>query len=318
MIGSSAAQSELHQSRQDSYEASRRHRLALLDPGTGLVRSELVELRDCPACFSTDKRKLFVKDGGTYNRCLSCQTIYLCPVLKDDHLAEYYANNHAFQAQSHVDESDFYRAIYSHGLDVIQRHSGSGLLLDVGCSAGAFMEIAQERRFEVRGLELNCQEAEIARSRGFTVAELDLVSLDSGETFDAISLWDVFEHLKRPDLLLRKALSLLNEGGVLFLQIPSADSLSARVLQERCNMFDGVEHVALYTHSSIRDLLEREKFEILEIIDVIDDRAAILNHLDFDDPYAGSSSGQLGDLFSVDFLLNNELGYKMQILARKA
>jgi len=40
--------------------------------------------------------------------------------------------------------------------------------------------------------------------------------------------------------------------------------------------------------------------------------------LDFEDPYAGSSSSQLGDLFSVDFLLNNDLGYKMQILARKA
>ena len=82
-------------------------------------------------------------------------------------------------------------------------------------------------------------------------------------------------------------------------------------------MFDGLEHVALYTHQSIRQCLERNDFEILEVVDVIDDAAALENFLNYEDPYSGSFTGSLSDVFSADFILGNNFGYKMQIVARK-
>ena len=318
MIGSSPTQSDLHKSRQESYEATRLRRLLLVDESTGLIREELVESRSCPVCESNESKNLFVKNGGTYHRCIECGTIFLNPVLKDAHLANHYRTNGTYQTQDHLEDSQFYKAIYSHGLDLLVSHRSEGALLDVGCSSGTFMKLAESKGFKVMGLEINADEAAAARSDGLCVEEVDLLSLKDSGKFDVICFWDVFEHLKSPHQILGAASSLLSEAGLLLLQIPSADALSARVLREHCNMFDGLEHVVLYTHQSIRQCLEKNDFEILEVVDVIDDTAALENFLNYEDPYGGSFTGSLSDVFSAAFVLENKLGYKMQILARKA
>lgn len=317
MIRSSPAQSEMHKSRQDSYEATRSRRVLLVDESTGLIREELVEYRSCPACDSNETKNLFVKNGGTYHRCIQCGTIFLNPVLKDAHLANHYRTNGTYQTQDHLEDNQFYQAIYSHGLDLLLKHRPEGKLLDVGCSSGTFLKLAASKGFEVMGLEINSEEAAEARSRGLRVQELDLLSLEDSGKFHVICFWDVFEHLKFPHQILGAASSLLSEDGLMLLQIPSADSLSARVLREHCNMFDGLEHVALYTHQSISQCLEKNDFEILEVVDVIDDTAALENFLNYEDPYSGSFTGSLSDVFSADFILGNNFGYKMQIVARK-
>jgi 2-polyprenyl-3-methyl-5-hydroxy-6-metoxy-1,4-benzoquinol methylase len=316
MIQSSNNEAALHAGRVSGYEEAEAYRRSFIDSSTGRIREELVEKRDCPVCASGHKETLFEKDGGTYHRCHSCHLIYLDPVLTDSCLAEYYRGNNEVQAESHEREDDFYRAIYNHGLDLVSRWCPGGKLLDVGCSSGAFLELATSAGFDAEGLELNASEAAIARSRGFCVHEAELRELPAEAKFDVICLWDVFEHIKDGKSFLAQARRFLQGSQIVFMQIPSADSLSARVMRERCNMFDGIEHVNLYSHENIQTCLDASGYEIVDTVDVIDDSGALTNYLNYEDPYEGSFSRSGLEVFDPDFILTEGFGYKMQIVAR--
>ena len=51
-------------------------------------------------------------------------------------------------------------------------------------------------------------------------------------------MWDVFEHIKNPHKILSEIKKRLNKKGLIFIQIPNSDSIAAKVLREKCNMFD--------------------------------------------------------------------------------
>ena len=81
------------------------------------------------------------------------------------------------------------------------RHRGDQLVryLDVGCSTGFVVEAARDRGWDATGIDLNPSAVEFGRSRGL---DLRTVALDhagfAAGSFDAISLFDVLEHLLAP------------------------------------------------------------------------------------------------------------------------
>lgn len=64
--------------------------------------------------------------------------IFTNPVFKESALVEYYKNYESRQAQITATESDFYREIYTLGLNIINRYFYKGNILDIGCSSGFF------------------------------------------------------------------------------------------------------------------------------------------------------------------------------------
>src|SRR2546426_8565641 len=79
-----------------------------------------------------------------------------------------------------------------------------GRLLDVGCGTGLFVEAARRAGWEVRGTETS--EDSIKYARQFTPAPIfhgELASLADDSTYDALSYWDVLEHLPDPRAELR-------------------------------------------------------------------------------------------------------------------
>ena len=84
------------------------------------------------------------------------------------------------------------------------------------------------------------------------------------------------------------------------LQIPSSDSLAARVMQEKCNMFDGLEHVNLYGVNSLKILVGSNDLQILDIQSVIPELGVLNNYLNYDDPYQGGGNNfsSVFELFS--------------------
>lgn len=309
----------LHESRQKMYASIDAYRQSFIDPKTGQVRAELTEYRACPVCDATDHFALFGKNGGLYVRCRSCDMVFLNPVLKDAELARYYQNNTAAQAMAHVGEADFYRRIYSTGLDLLTQHAHIGSILDIGCSSGLFLDMAEARGYKTFGIELNREELQIAQKKGHRVWGNELLDLDPTQRFDAICLWDVFEHIKDGVGYLKQlALHTSTPDSLVFMQIPSAASFAARVMREKCNVFDGIEHVNLYSPSTIAATAQRAGFDIVAMESVIDELKPTLNYLRFDDPYLGSFSSS-PDLSFLDAntIHANKLGYKLQVVLRQ-
>lgn len=309
---------ELHQHRKNMYDSIADYHRQFLDTSTGLIKKNYVEQRSCPVCDSNQPLYLFNKNGGTFVKCNHCTMVYLNPVFKDDELALYYQNNTGMQAAAHESENDFYRTIYSKGLDLIEAQTSIGKILDIGCSGGFFLDLAKARGWQTYGLELNKTEVAIAKKKGHQIQESTLEDWDVPGCFEAICLWDVFEHIKDGAAMLTCLAKMLKPGGVIFLQIPNAASLAARILHEKCNMFDGIEHVNLYNPKTLQQLAQQQGFIIPLLHTVIDELAVTKNHLNYDAPY----SGQFLNTTDLDFLTpalihDNHLGYKIQAILTK-
>lgn len=286
-----------------------------LNPQTGLFDEKYVENRSCPVCNKEHTEFMFYKSGGTYVRCLDCSMVYLNPVFKDDYLNEYYCSNHTVQSETVAADLSFYNKIYTQGLNLIRKQYPAGKVLDIGCSSGIFLDLAKSDGFETYGVEINKSEAAVAKKK-HRVFESDLSEVGHEEYFDFVTMWDVFEHIKDGHTILQKIRTKLKPKGGVFLQIPSSSALAARIIQEKCNMFDGLEHVNLYNLETITKMAKENDFNVIELETVISEEKVINNYLNYENPYLGSFNSNT-PIFNEESILKNDLGYKIQILMQK-
>ena len=104
-------------------------------------------------------------------------------------------------------------------------------LLDVGCGSGAFLSYARSYypAVPMEGLEINPEYAKLAMGANpdmrIHVGDAHELLENTGNKFDIITLWDVFEHLSEPKRLLHALSNLLNDGGYLFIQTINEHSI---------------------------------------------------------------------------------------------
>jgi 2-polyprenyl-3-methyl-5-hydroxy-6-metoxy-1,4-benzoquinol methylase len=154
----------------------------------------------------------------------------------------------------------------------------SGRLLDMGCGLGFFLKaMAPYTNWEAYGCEISPVAVRYARETlGLTnviCSRLEEADLPHS-SFDLITMWDVIDHIPRPDPLLRRCHTLLKEGGVCFMRTPNViiQLLRARLKQRLLRMQPGVaylqarDHAHHYSMSSIRKLLERNGFSRVRFV----------------------------------------------------
>lgn len=108
----------------------------------------------------------------------------------------------------------------------------NGTILDIGCGFGSFVISARKLGLDAFGIEISPFEVEYARARlceFFPEANPEQVYLlGDGHTvpfqdnfFDAITLWNVLEHIPDNKILLNEVYRLLKPGGFLFIICPN-------------------------------------------------------------------------------------------------
>lgn len=139
-------------------------------------------------------------------------------------------------------------------------------LLDMGCGAGALVEAAAELGFEARGIDISPASARICRERGLDAVAGDFLTHDFGQRFDAITLWDVMEHLREPAAFLARAHDLLTPGGYLFAKVPAYGALSVgvsrRVPRMSRMLLNAPGHVQYFNAASLGALGTRMGFSV--------------------------------------------------------
>jgi SAM-dependent methyltransferase len=139
-------------------------------------------------------------------------------------------------------------------------------LLDLGCWVGFLLAEAVDRGWNATGVEPSEFASAFARDRlGLDVHTGDLFTTDLPlGHYDAIVMGDVIEHLPRPGEALDRMAELLRPGGIAWLALPDAGSAVARGMRARWWSVIPT-HVQFFTRDSIRKLLERHGWEVLEI-----------------------------------------------------
>lgn len=101
-------------------------------------------------------------------------------------------------------------------------------VLDVGCGAGAFLDLARMAGLNTFGLELNPAAAAKARAKGHQIFdrllhELPVDAYPGG--FDLITLFQVLEHVTDPVSVIKQASARLKPGGYVSIAVPNKSGL---------------------------------------------------------------------------------------------
>jgi len=183
------------------------------------------------------------------------------------------------QGKIYLDETvaDVFVREFERRLLAIERFLPSrGRLLDVGCGVGHFLRVAKRLGWEAQGLDISdaaSQTASEAFGLHVKVGTLEGIPFPEG-SFDAVTLWDVIEHVRRPVENLIAANRLLKEGGILSMKTPNESSLFkflARFLYRLLGKRGGfllkyvyyVPHYFSYSEKTMSALLKRCGFELL-------------------------------------------------------
>jgi 2-polyprenyl-3-methyl-5-hydroxy-6-metoxy-1,4-benzoquinol methylase len=196
-------------------------------------------------------------------RCTRCGLMMENPRDDDATLVRTYAKV-ADRSYEREDENRM-RSAREHLALVTAYVAPPGRLLDVGCSSGIFAGVAQARGWEVVGVDPSTWAIARARARcpGAVFESRPLHELRfSPDRFDVITLWDVLEHVSAPVELLQRLKGWLVPGGWLFLSLPNADSMAARLMGKRWILLLR-EHLWYFAPSTIGRLLAEVGFSLI-------------------------------------------------------
>jgi 2-polyprenyl-3-methyl-5-hydroxy-6-metoxy-1,4-benzoquinol methylase len=183
----------------------------------------------CPACLTLGRATSLtpsLPDGGntTLLRCPSCGTEYwrLDNNEVDDE-SEYW-EEYKFDLYADGAVQKAYEERYERMLSMIEGlgfHPNS--FLDIGGGIGNFAAWLAERGVTSYMTDIDGSAVAAARERGVQAVESkDLDSLVPVDGVDAVTLWDVVEHVADPAAFVSEALTRLRPGGVLFFETPDA------------------------------------------------------------------------------------------------
>lgn len=141
-----------------------------------------------------------------------------------------------------------------------------GRLLDLGCGTGNFLAAARDTGFDVTGIEFDPAAVRFAHQHYglpevFALRPEQFRKTRPDEYFDVVTLFEVLEHQDKPRQFLNLAKDLLASRGFLALSVPN-----------RCRWQKGIEsldyppnHLTRWSPEALRNILEREGFEILSM-----------------------------------------------------
>ena len=137
-------------------------------------------------------------------------------------------------------------------------------LLDVGCGYGFFSREAAENGFLVTSLEPASLERKVAaRIIGVQPMALPFEDYDSPrDSFEAIVMSQVLEHVWDPNMWLAKARLLLVPGGVIAIALPNFGSIFRIVLGQHEPYITPPAHLNYFNLQSLGALLRKHGFGV--------------------------------------------------------
>jgi 2-polyprenyl-3-methyl-5-hydroxy-6-metoxy-1,4-benzoquinol methylase len=123
-------------------------------------------------------------------------------------------------------------------------------ILDVGSGSGFFLKLCREQGWEIFGVELNPELAEISgATQGVEVFNGSFEeSYYPADYFDVVTLWNVLEHMEDHKLVLTRVYRILRPRGCLFLRFANADThvLMRRTFFRLSSLWKGIRHFDVF------------------------------------------------------------------------
>jgi SAM-dependent methyltransferase len=254
------------------------------------MRFSYVEIPVCIVCGAREQRKLGQRGNREYSganpletphihtcvvQCNNCGFIFCNPAIDGlEHLErDHYNDPESYGAYLGKNVYSPYRI----GEALIKEFKAAGKLLDVGAGKGEFVSLSEKNGYEAKGIEPSQRFCQYAREKhGANVKQGYLGDEDSfkEELFDIITLFHVLEHVSYPQKLLGTVLDYLKEDGLIYIEVPNADStllkiadflfrINGRRWSSRLSPLHPPFHSLGYSPKSLKYLLEHNGCDLV-------------------------------------------------------
>ena len=228
-----------------------------MDPQTPIHKS-------CDLCGGNQYQAFFTDDsiGGTLVKCQTCGMFYVNNIYND--VRQQIANSQELVETpgwaEYKREAVAKHANFVKRYQLLEPYLGPRIL-EIGCSAGFFLQVAQAHGHQVLGIEPD------RRYARYAVEQLK-VPVMSGllekanlppRSFDSICMFHVLEHVPSPTRVLEQIYALLRPGGYLILEVPNIDNIWFRLLGKKWRQFF-LGHYYFFGPRTLRMILEKNRY----------------------------------------------------------
>lgn len=235
----------------------------------------------CPCCKEKNIGKvLLVKDHSVSNEVFEIWECRLCTARFTQNTPCKSEIGRYYQSENYISHSEtkkgFINSLYhsvrkqtlSSKKDLIKKITklSAGNILDVGAGTGAFLHTMKNSGWTVTGLEPD----ENARANANNLYGIQLQPSQNlfalpAETFDAITLWHVLEHVHDLHEYLDQLKKLLKPDGCLFIAVPNYTCYDEKVYKEFWAAYDVPRHLYHFSPTSITQLLLHHGLQLKKI-----------------------------------------------------
>lgn len=235
---------------------------------------------ECPVCNSKDINPLLtVKDfsvsGEDYViwQCAHCSLRFTQDIPNEASIGAYYKSpdyiSHTNTNKGFINRT--YQKVRNRTLQqkaaLIINETGvaNGRILDVGCGTGAFLNVMQKKGWSIEGIEPDYDARLLARQLYNIEAKEPSVTAEmEANSFDAITLWHVLEHVHELHSYVERLKELLKGKGKLFIAVPNYQSVDANHYRPYWAAYDVPRHLYHFSPQSMAILMRQHGLKIIE------------------------------------------------------
>jgi 2-polyprenyl-3-methyl-5-hydroxy-6-metoxy-1,4-benzoquinol methylase len=134
--------------------------------------------------------------------------------------------------------------------------------LDVGSGSGKLLQLMRDEfNWQVEGIEPAPYYKLAATKHNLVIHNLPLDDYETLTRYDVISMMSVLEHTPNPIRMLERARSLINRDGILILETPNVESLSAWFYKSKWSGLIPPAHITLFSPKTMKQLIKKAGFK---------------------------------------------------------
>lgn len=216
----------------------------------------------------------FYKYGFTHMKCKKCDTLYVSPRPPEHKLFEYYdkyeapnfwtelltKTNSERKYLQHIPRVEILKKI------IEKNNNQKKLFVDLGAGNGNFSKAIQEANIfdKVLATDISDECIKSCKKQNLETKKCTIEDFVN-ESIDCITFNDLIEHVFNPFEFINSCFNKLKQNGILMLSTPNGEGFDFKILKDKTENITPPEHIQYFNPKSIKILLEKIGFAIVEI-----------------------------------------------------
>lgn len=228
--------------------------------------------KECFICKNLDIKFLLKKDGYNLWHCEKCKLNFIYPQPTEKKLQKIYSLNGGYSHSDKGFDKKKVSSTYNPRVEFLVKNNKKKVL-DVGCASGSFVYSAKLAGLNPIGIDLDPDSIKFGQREGLNLRHSRLGNMKfKKNSFDAINLGDIIEHIKDPKEFLKECLKILKKDGILMVSTPNTNSFFPKATKW---LYDKLRimwshptppyHLFDFSDKNLIVLLEKNNLEIKKI-----------------------------------------------------